>query len=233
MTIKIYELCGADEQVLFSPHCWKTRMSLAHKGLDYEVAPTPFTKVATMEGGESRKIPVIRDGETVVEESFEIAKYLDKQYPDAPDLVGGGAGAAMTQMIINWSQTQVHPAVVKLCLMDIFNSLAPADKEHFRTTREKMFGKTLEEFQAQFDMEDYSGLNVALLPLELTLRKQNFIGGETPLFADYVVFGPLQWLRVAKGIDALPLEGKVAGWFSGLLDMYDGMARGTKLAQAA
>ena len=45
MTIDIYELCGADEELLFSPHCWKTRMSLAHKGLDYTVIPTPFTKV--------------------------------------------------------------------------------------------------------------------------------------------------------------------------------------------
>ena len=179
---RIYELCGEDEEVLFSPHCWKTRLSIAHKGLDWETVPTPFTAVAATENGDGRKVPVIRDGETVVEESFEIAKYLDKQYPDAPELVGGETGEAMTQMIINWSQTQVHPAVVKISLMEIFNGLAPADKEHFRTTREKMFGKTLEEFQAQFDTGDFSGLNAALLPLELTLRKQPYIGGETPLF---------------------------------------------------
>ncbi|MGI9356427.1 MAG: glutathione S-transferase N-terminal domain-containing protein, partial [Rhizobiaceae bacterium] len=201
MTIKIYELCAEDEQVLFSPHCWKTRLSVAHKGLDYETVATTFTAVATTENGDGRKVPVIRDGKTVIEESFEIAKYLDRQYPDAPDLVGGDAGAALTQVIINWSQTQVHPAVVKMSLMEIFNGLAPADKEHFRTTREKLFNKTLEEFQAQCDTGDFSGLNAALLPLELTLRKQDYVGGETPLFADYVVFGPLQRLRVVKGID--------------------------------
>lgn len=233
MTIEIYELCGADERVLFSPHCWKTRLSLAHKGLDYKTIPTPFSAVATTENGDGRKVPVIRDGETVVEESFEIAKYLDRQYPDAPALIGNGPGVPMTQMIINWSQTQVHPTVVKMSLMEIFNGLAPADKDHFRASREKMFGKTLEEFQAQFDIGDFSGLNGALLPLELTLRKQNYIGGEVPLFTDYVVFGPLQWLRVVKGLDTLPLEGKVADWFASLLDMYDGMGRDTKLAQAA
>ncbi|MDD9910996.1 MAG: glutathione S-transferase N-terminal domain-containing protein [Ahrensia sp.] len=233
MAIKIYELCAADEAVLFSPHCWKTRMSLAHKGIDHESSATPFSKVAGIENGAGRRVPVIRDGGTVVEESFAIAKYLDETYPDAPHLVGGVAGASLTSLIINWSQTQVHPAVVKLCLMDIYNTLAPADQEHFRTTREKMFGKSLEEFQAQFDMQDYSGLKAALLPLELTLKGQNFIGGETPLFADYVVFGPLQWLRVVKGIDAIPLEGKVAEWFNTLLDMYGGMARSTPLAQPA
>ncbi len=233
MTIKIYELCGEDEDVLFSPHCWKTRLSIAHKGLGHETLPTPFTAVASTESGDGRRVPVIRDGETVVEESFEIAKYLDREYPDKTDLVGGPTGEALTQMIINWSQTQIHSKVVGLSLMEIFGCLAPEDKDHFRTTREKMFGKTLEEFQAQFSTDDFGPLNATLLPLELTLRKQAYIGGETPLFADYVVFGPLQWLRVVKGLDTVPLEGKVADWFERLLDMYDGMGRKTKLAEAA
>ena len=73
MSIQIYELCGAEPTNLFSPHCWKTKMSLAHKGLEYETTPTPFTQVATVEGGTSRRVPVIRDGETVVEESLQIA----------------------------------------------------------------------------------------------------------------------------------------------------------------
>ena len=34
-----------------------------------------------------------------------------------------------------------------------------------------------------------------LEPLRATLKKQPFIGGETPLFSDYIVFGPLQWAR--------------------------------------
>ena len=231
MTIQIYELCGADETVLFSPHCWKTRMAVAHKGLDYETLPTPFTKVATMEGGDSRKIPVIRDGDTVVEESFEIAKYLEATYPKGPSLFGGAGGEAMTQMVINWSQTQVHPAVVKLCLIDIYNCLAPADQAFFRETREKLFGCTLEEFDAKFP-KNTEALDAALLPLTLTLRKQNYIGGDTPLFADYVVFGALQWLRVSAGEKLLP-GGPVGDCFNRLLDMYDGMGRKATIAVTA
>ena len=34
------------------------------------------------------------DGDHVVHESFEIAKYLEKAYPDAPSLFGGAAGEA-------------------------------------------------------------------------------------------------------------------------------------------
>lgn len=232
MTIQIYELCGADETVLFSPHCWKVRMAIAHKGLDYRTIPTPFTKVATMEGGVSRKIPVIRDGDIVVEESFEIAKYLEETYPDGPSLFNGEGGLALTQMVINWSQTQIHPALVRLCLLDIYSCLAPDDQTFFRETREKLFGCTLEEFEAKFP-KNSEALNAALLPLNLTLKKQPFIGGNSPLFADYVVFGGLQWMRVVAGDTLLPTDGPVGEWFSRLLDMYGGMGRKTTIADTA
>lgn len=224
MAIKIYELCGADENLLFSPHCWKTRMCLAHKGLSYETVAVPFTKVATTEGGEARRVPVIRDGDEVIEESFEIAKYLEEKYPDTPSLFNGEGGEALTTQIINWSQSQLHPAVVKLCLMDIYNSLAAEDQAFFRTTREKLFGCTLEEFDAKFP-KNADGLNAVLVPLEMTLKNQPFIGGDTPLFADYVVFGALQWLRTTNGDTYLPKDNNVARWFDALLDMYDGIGR--------
>ena len=229
MTIKIYELCGANPEQVFSPHCWKVRMAVAHKGLSWETIPTPFTKVATIEGGDSRRIPVIRDGDTVVEESYEIARYLEATYPDAPSLFNGEGGEALTALTINWSATQVHPEVVKLCLLNIYNSLAPVDQEFFRGSREKMFGCTLEEFDAKH-AKNGDGLAKVLLPLELTLKKQKFIGGESPLFADYVVFGALQWLRTSSTEDYLKADSAVANWFGALLDMYDGMGRKGRVA---
>ena len=44
MTILLYDLVGADAGRPFSPHCWKAKMALAHKGLDFETLPTPFSK---------------------------------------------------------------------------------------------------------------------------------------------------------------------------------------------
>lgn len=229
MTIKIYELCSADDNHLFSPHCWKTRMSIAHKGLDFETVATPFTKVATTENGNGRRVPVIRDGETVVEDSYEIAKYLDRAYPDTPSLFKGEGGEVLTRHIIHWSQSQIHSEVIKLCVMDIYNALAPEDQAFFRTTREKVFGCSLEEFDTKF-VKNSNHLSKALMPLEFTLKGQPFIGGDTPLFADYVVFGALQWLRTTNGDQYLPEDNKVAEWFDTLLDMYDGMGRKALLA---
>lgn len=229
MAIQIYELCGANPERLFSPHCWKVRMAVAHKGLDWETIAIPFTGVATVEGGDSRRIPVIRDGDTVVEESYAIAKYLETAYPDGQSLFNGDGAEALTTHIINWTQTAVHAEVVKLALLDIYNSLAPADQQFFRVSREKMFGCSLEEFDAKHPKNGDS-LGVVLLPLELTLKKQKFIGGDSPLFADYVVFGALQWLRVSSGEKCLPKDNAVATWFNLLLDMYDGMGRKGLLA---
>ncbi|MEL6752376.1 MAG: glutathione binding-like protein, partial [Pseudomonadota bacterium] len=67
--------------------------------------------------------------------------------------------------------------------------------------------------------------NQILTPLNLTLKTQPYIAGETPNFADYVPFGALQWLRMTCSHDVLPKEGPVAEWFNRLLDMYGGDAR--------
>jgi hypothetical protein len=49
MTILLYDLVGADAERPFSPHCWKAKMALAHKGLDFRAVPTPFLEVPKVE----------------------------------------------------------------------------------------------------------------------------------------------------------------------------------------
>ena len=92
-----------------------------------------------------------------------------------------------------------------------------------------MFGCTLEEFSSKHP-KNAEALNKALTPLELTLKKQSYIGGSAPLFADYVVFGALQWLNTTSGVDYISGDTKVSAWFDLLLDMYDGMGRKGKVA---
>ncbi len=70
MTIILYDLVGANQDIRFSPHCWKVRMSLAHKGLEYQTVPTTFVGVPLVENGISKTIPVIRDENRVVAELF-------------------------------------------------------------------------------------------------------------------------------------------------------------------
>jgi glutathione S-transferase len=57
------------------------------------------------------------------------------------------------------------------------------------------------------------------------LGRQHFIGGDTPLFADYIVFGPLQWARVTSPAKLLAEDDPVAAWFGRCLDLYGGLGR--------
>ncbi len=224
MTILLYELVGSDPDRPFSPHCWKAVFALAHKGLPYERVPTPFTAVASVEGGACKTVPVIRDGERIVGDSFDIALYLEETYPGQPTLFGGEGGKAAARFVERWSQTVVHGYLGAAVLMDMHDRLAPADKEHFRRTREARFGKRIEDVPEGRE-ERLGAFRASLEPLRSMLTYQPFIGGESPLFADYIVAGAFQWVRVVSPFGFLDETDPVHGWFERCLDLHDGLGR--------
>jgi glutathione S-transferase len=229
MTILLYDLVGEDASRPFSPHCWKTTMSLAHKGLDYRRVPTPFTSVPAVEGGVSKTVPVIRDGDTVVADSFAIALYLDKAYPERPTLLGGPGGEAMARFIERWSQLTIHPYLGAAALTDIHARLAPPDQAYFRDSREKRYGKPLEEVSAAREAE-LAAFRSSLEPLRSMLTYQPFIGGSAPLYPDYIVFGAFQWVRVMSPFQTLAKDDPVSAWFERLLDLHGGLGRSVAAA---
>lgn len=223
MTIVLYDLVGIEDR-RFSPNTWRTRLALAHKGLDYEARATRFIDVPHICGAQYASIPVIEDGATTVCDSWEIAKYLEQTYPDKPSLFGGEAGQAAALFIQAWVNTVVHPGVAKLILADLYEHVLPEDREHFRATREKRFGKTIEQVQAGRE-ERLDGFRKTLHPLRLTLKEQPFVGGEQPLYVDYLAFGGFQWARVVSPFKLLADDDPIAGWLQRCLDLYDGLAR--------
>lgn len=224
MSITLYSLCGADQSRPFSPHCWKVVMALAHKGLPFEERPLPFTAIARVEGGVTKTVPLLRDGDRLVADSFAIALYLEEAYPDRPSLFKGEGGMAMARFIEGYSQMVVHSAINPIALMNIHDMLEPVDQAHFRQTREKRFAKPLEQV-----FPDRAGAIAAfpekLEPLRHMLRYQPFMGGDAPLFADYILFGALQWLRITTGSTHLAQDDPARQWFERCLDLYEGVGR--------
>jgi glutathione S-transferase len=224
MTILLYDLVGLDASRPFSPHCWKAAMALAHKGLDFESMPTPFTAVPSVEDGASKIVPVIRDGDKTVSDSFAIALYLEDAYPDQPTLFGGEGGKAMARFIERWSQMTIHPYLGSAAMMDIHDVLAPEDQAYFRKSREARFGKRLEEVPAGREA-GLASFRASLEPLRSMLSYQPWIGGAGPLFADYIVFGAFQWVRITSPFQTLAADDPVAEWFGRCLDLHGGIGR--------
>lgn len=229
MTRKLYALSGADRTRPFSPHVWKAKLALAHKGLKFEVAPVGFTEIPTLEQGATKIVPLLRDGETLVSDSFNIALYLEEAYPERPTLFGGEGGRATARFVEGWSQMTLHPAIGRIAIMDIHDGLEPADQAYFRQSREERFGKPLEAVAeaGQADLEIFSA---RLEPLRHMLKFQPFLGGVGPLFADYIVFGALQWARIVSRHRLLAAGDVVSDWFERCLDLHEGLGRSVTAA---
>ncbi|OCW55830.1 glutathione S-transferase family protein [Hoeflea olei] len=229
MTILLHDLVGADPARPFSPHCWKVAMALAHKGLPFACNSVTFTQVPLIEDGASRTVPVIRDGSRVVADSFLIAAYLDETYPDRPSLFGGEGGEAMARFVEAWSQSVLHAGLNMIVLEEIANLLSPEDQAYFRPSREARLGMTFGEV-AERRAAEIAGFSARLTPLRMMLRSQPFIGGASPLFCDYIVFGALQWARITSSAKILEAGDPVTDWFERCLDLHDGLGRSVPAA---
>ncbi|WP_018427139.1 glutathione S-transferase family protein [Hoeflea sp. 108] len=230
MTILFYDLVGSDAARPFSPHCWKVAMALEHKGLDYRAVLKRLVEVPEIEGGVSKTIPVIRDGDKVIPDSFAIALYLEEAYPEQPSLFEGPGGMAHARFIERWSQLTLHPYISVAALTALHAMQDDENAAYFRKSREARFGRPLEEVTASRDAS-LSSFRASLEPLRSMLSYQPWIGGEQPLFADYIVFGALQWARIATPYQLLEAADPVAEWFERCLDLHGG--KGRSIAAAA
>lgn len=229
MTLRLYDLCGADRSLRFSPHCWRARMAIAHKGLAFETVPTAFTEIAAIGDGVARSVPVLNDNGVIVGDSFDIAIYLDDAYRELPPLFGHDGLIAAARLILNWANATIHPILARMMIKDIHDVLAPADQVYFRKSREKRLGKILEEAQTGLDANQ-DALAKALTPARMTLGHHDWLGGAQPLYTDYILFGSLFWLVAVTGRLPLPENDAVAVWFDRCLDLHDGLARTAKRA---
>jgi glutathione S-transferase len=229
MTIVLYDLCGREQERRFSPHCWKARMALAHQDLDFVTRPVAFAGIKDIGDGFSPTVPVIDDDGKLVRDSFDIALYLEETYPERPSLFRGKGGESHARFVESWTLTTLNPLLLGLIIKDIHDQLDDEDQNYFRKTREKRLGRTLEEVQAGRDSR-IQIVRDALAPLRHLLSRQAFVGGDTPLFADYIIFGTLQWARIVSPVPLLSDDDPVADWFGRCLDLHGGVGRQVQAA---
>lgn len=231
----LYELAGADPEIRFSPHCWKARLALAHKGLETETRPWRFVDKADLAFSGQDKVPVLVDGDQVIADSWQIACYLERQYPDAPSLfspaqandVSMANAMPLVQLINAWVDTQLIPAALPLFLTDIHACLDERSQAYFRQSREQRFGKALEEV-GQNREHHLERLANILTPIRLMLKQHPFLAGQSPGYADYAVFGTFMWCRTVSEVTLVEADNPIHAWQERLLDAFGGLARQAK-----
>jgi len=225
--MKLYDLAAAEDDRRFSPYCWRAKMALKHKGLEFETIPWRFTDKDVIAFSGQGLVPVLVDGEHTVHDSWRIALYLDEAYPQRPGLFGSDEARGLTEFFANWTVRTVHAALFKVIVLDIFGQIAEKDRAYFRESREKRFGMTLEQFAAD-PKQKLADWRQCLDPLRPVLVQQQFIAGKGPGFADYVLFGAFQWARCVSATRLLEPDDPVYAWRERLLDLWGGYAREAK-----
>jgi glutathione S-transferase len=226
--IKLYELGGKNGR-RYSLFSWRTRMALRHKGLDFESVPVCMSDKAAIAFSGGKTVPVINDGETVVRDSWKIAEHLESKYPGAPTLFGGDIGRGVTQAFNTWTDRVAVPAMLPVIVADIHERVDAADDGYFRQMMEKIVRMTLEESRARRDAAVLQ-LGKVLEPLQATFKRQPFMAGAAPAYADYILFSVFQWARVMSPQELLAPEDPLCQWRERMLDLYDGFARNVPVA---
>ena len=117
-------------------------MALSHKRLVFERIPWYFTEKDKIKFSGQANVPVLVDGDCILYDSWETAKYLEEEYPYDPSL---RIESGEVLFIKYWTEHELHKELLRFLLLDIYNCLAEKNKECFRIGREKLFVKTLEE----------------------------------------------------------------------------------------
>jgi len=225
--IALYELKGKNDR-RYSLFSWRARMALRHKGLEFETLPVRLSDKAAIDFSGGKTVPVIKDKDTVVRDSWKIAEYLENRYQDHP-LFGCEIGRGVTQAFNTWADRVLVPAMLQVIAADIHERVDALDEGYFRQTMEKVLRMTLEESRAKRDAALLQ-LGRALEPLQATFKRQAFMAGAAPAYADYILLSVFQWARVMSPQELLAPEDPLCQWRERMLDLHDGFARNVPIA---
>lgn len=219
MSITLYDLSGADRSVRFGPHCWKSKLALTHKQLSFTTEPVWFTEKEKFAISEQPLLPVITDGDKVVNDSWAIAEYLEAEYPDAPSLFANDEAKEKAESFHQWTSSSLSKHIPGILILDLYNVIAEQDKEYFRRTREERIGTTLEAFAATPE-KHIEGLRAELSYVRDLLATQNYLGGDKPDYRDICLLGTFLWIATSGTTDFLAKDDIVYAWYQRVLSDY-------------
>lgn len=220
MTIEFYELAAENKEIKFSPFVWRARMALLHKGLDFKSIAWQFRDRETKE---HKIVPSIYDNGKMVSDSWEIAKYLDAQYPDKPMLMKDAEAEAHAQLVNNVCNNLIFPIAASMAIYPVSQIIDDESAAYFIETREAKFGKKLSAINNEDQDAAKANLANGLSVFEATLGTSDYLGGDALTYADYTLFGILKWIDVVA-YRPVTEDSNVGKWFDRISALYNGNA---------
>jgi glutathione S-transferase len=145
--LELWELGGRDD-CRFSTFSWRTRLALHHKGLPFAVHPVAVSDKAAVGFSGQSKVPILKHDGHVIPDSWAIALYLEKEFPERPTLFGGEVGQTLTHVFNVWADRELIPALIPFLMRDVLDCVSEADGAHLRRQIESAMKKSLEELSA-------------------------------------------------------------------------------------
>lgn len=194
--MKFYDLAGHDREFSFSFNPWKARMCINLKGVDYERIPYRFTEIQRhlpniIKPGQECLVPVIEDGDQVIQNSVKIAEYLDEKYPANPIFQGS---KHLEMVLYDLFENQVAMSVFVLCVLDMLRILDKEDKEYFIRTRTPRFGN-IETFVSNKADEAVLTIEKVFSAVSQGLKRSRFISGDKIGWSDITLASHLLMLN--------------------------------------
>lgn len=222
--VRLYELVLENGRSA-SPFVWRIRYALAHKGIAYESVPLGFIEIPKVFGGRFKTVPVIEHGEAMMAESWDIADYLDRAFPERPRLFSGPEEHAMVRLFDSWFIICVVRQILPVIMLDVHNAARAEDRPYFRESREARFKSTLESLSADRAAR-LPALREALAPLRHHLSAHRFLGGDTPNYADYIGLGVFEWVASVATVPLFASDDEVMrAWLDRGFDLFGGVGR--------
>ena len=211
-----------------SPFCWRTKYALSHKGLQWTEVPMAFTEKDKIAFAESKTVPVIKDGDEAVKDSWAIALHLERAYPEIT-LFKNEATRKYSLFVNGWVDTTVNGALFPMVVGDLYDRVLPKDRDYILESRGSRLGtKDLGAFQAAAREKGQPAFRATLEPARRVFKVQKFLAGDLPGYPDYILLSPFLWAYSVSPFKLLAEDDPVYAWRERMLDLFDGMGRKAK-----
>ncbi|KAF9443132.1 hypothetical protein P691DRAFT_779056 [Macrolepiota fuliginosa MF-IS2] len=230
--ITFYDLAAKPPLTACSPNPWKARYVLNYKKLPYKTVYVEFPDIETV----SKKAgippfgkkpdgvtphytcPAITDDTTgaALSDSYKIAEYLDKAYPDTPQVFPPGTEALQAAFYDHFFQ--VISPLWPIVLPRVPETLNERSAEYYTRTRAERFGKPLDQMEpvGEDRIIAWEKIKASFGQLDGWLSKSpgKFIFGDTVTFSDFVVASMLQSVKILLGEGSEEWK-NIEGWNDG------------------